>query len=578
MRMPAQEYVCRTSRRGIFRHLLGCGLCAVALAVLATLPVAAQYPIAVTPASTPGTVVRTGAVPTREALRLSLMAGAGSVNIFTDASGEVRYRVHVEGAAGDPAAVALAAQFQVTAHSTAHGVTLTGEVPGRSDLSRLEVSYEIHVPRLYDLAIVTQAGDIVTQDIVGRVELSTGGGDIRIGKVGDDLGPKFFARLSTGGGHIVVGDVYGALRAVTAGGHITAGNVSGDAELRTGGGHIQVGRITGTAQLYTGGGNINASGAGAGVTAETLGGRIELGTAAGAIHARTGGGGLRIARLAGPTVLASTDGGISLAGVEAPLRVSTPTGSITASFSPLFPSGSGRAEEISELASGQGDILVYLPRKLAVTIEARIEGGSDHRIVSDASFPLRVTHENSATGPVVRGECAVNGGGEVLHLKTAGGNIELRFLDASAEQQDLPAKEGLPVVSVVGVGLASQNDRLEDGSDWAAMRFAVLTRMFDELVWGGVRVAPDEQQKRLIHPIVPVYPEAARQAGIEGEVTLRVLIGRDGAVRGIDAISGEPVLVRAAMHAVEQWRYEPVVLGGAPVNVVSAVTVAFHLR
>jgi len=575
-------------------------------------------------------VVRTGAVPTRDALRLRLVAGMGNVEVFTDASGEVRYRVRVEAEAGDPLSVALANQFLLMASGTPRGVTLMGEMPGGSDFARVQISYEIHVPRHYDLEVSTQAGDIVAQDIDGHVALSTGGGDIRAGNIGDlqprrpdpDTTVEFAARLYTGGGHILAGDVGGALRAVTAGGTITAGNVFGDAILRTGGGTIQVGRVDGASQLFTGGGNIVAEYAAGGVVAETAGGRIEFGTAAGAIRAHSGGGGIRIARLAGPTQLASSDGGISLAGVEAPLRVSTATGSITASFSPFFSADSERAPgirrpaEISELASGQGDIIVYLPREIAVTIDARIADGSDHRIVADPSLPLRVSYEDSAAGRIVHGTCAVNGGGQVIRLRTAAGNIALRYLDAKAErqmaeqqmqtiEQQLRARKALPpdvrrpdagrqaggwsgqsqpvddsltAASVVAAATTADGDGSKEGSALAATRFAMVTRMFDEWVWGGVRVDPDEQQRRLVRPILPVYPDVARQAGIEGDVTLRILIGRDGAVSGMDVLSGNPVLARAATHAVEQWRYEPALLGGWPVNVVTTVSVAFRLR
>jgi len=558
-----------------------------------------QYSARSTPVAAGVSAERSGAVPTHDSLRLLLVAGMGSVNVFTDATGEVRYRVHIESAAGDPAAGALVSQFLLTVRNTPRGVTLAAEMPG-ADLARVQISYEVHVPRHYDLEISTQAGDIVAQDIDGRVALSTGGGNVRIGKVGDtqaqhpDRGApgEFAARLYTGGGHIVAGDVAGALRAVTAGGHITAGNVFGDAILRTGGGHIQVGRVEGAAQLYSGGGNIDAERAGAGVVAETAGGRIEFGAAGGAIRAHTGGGGIRIARLTGPTQLASSNGGVSLAGVEAPLRVSTTTGSITASFSPLFSADAERERrtqpaDISELASGQGDVVVYLPREMAVTIDAHIEDGRDHRIVADPALPLHVSYEDSVAGRGMHGECAVNGGGEVIHLRTAAGNIELRYLDAGTARQ--MADQQLQAAGFAGANqaanepataasTAADGERAKEGNVPAATRLAILMDMIDEWVRGGVRVDPDEQQKRLVHPIAPDYPEVARQAGIEGDVALRVLIGKDGAVSDIDVLSGDPVLARAAMRAVEQWHYQPALLGGWPVNVVTTVTLAFRLR
>jgi protein TonB len=91
-------------------------------------------------------------------------------------------------------------------------------------------------------------------------------------------------------------------------------------------------------------------------------------------------------------------------------------------------------------------------------------------------------------------------------------------------------------------------------------------------------VDPDEEQKRLSHAVAPEYPDAARQAGIEGDVTMRVVVGPDGAVNGIKLLSGDPALARAAMESVAQWRYAPALLDGWPVSVATTVTVAFRLH
>ena len=328
--------------------------------------------------------VRSGIIPTHDALQFTLTADTGNVRIFSDASGEVRYQVRVETDGNNPAAAALLKEFSLQAHAAPTGVILSGRMRKTGDFERVFVSYEIHLPRRYNVAISTQVGDIVAQDIDGQVTLTTGGGNIQAGRIGTTRGTAargaFAARLETGGGHILIGDVAGGLRASTAGGHITAGNVGGDAVLHTDGGHIQVGQVDGNAQLTTGGGNIAVARADSGAVAETTGGRIEFGEAAGAIHARSGGGGVRVARVAGPTTLDSGDGGVFLADVKAPLHASTVSGAITAWLSPQFGgavSASG-TKAISELASSRGDIVIYLPREIAVTIDAQVEQGSDN--------------------------------------------------------------------------------------------------------------------------------------------------------------------------------------------------------
>ena len=105
-----------------------------------------------------------------------------------------------------------------------------------------------------------------------------------------------------------------------------------------------------------------------------------------------------------------------------------------------------------------------------------------------------------------------------------------------------------------------------------------ISHTMENLWWGGIRVNPGEQQKRLVLAPLPEYPEAARRAGIEGEVTMLVRIDRDGTVDTVEQLSGEPILGRAAAEAVEQWRYTPLRIGGAPVNVLTSVTLAFQLH
>lgn len=108
--------------------------------------------------------------------------------------------------------------------------------------------------------------------------------------------------------------------------------------------------------------------------------------------------------------------------------------------------------------------------------------------------------------------------------------------------------------------------------------FNALSRRMESLWWGGVRVDPAEQQGRLLQSIAPEYPEVARRAGIEGQVTLLLRIGTDGSVEDATLLSGEPVLGRAAADAVEQWRYSPVQMDGEPVNVLTSVTFSFEIQ
>lgn len=81
----------------------------------------------------------------------------------------------------------------------------------------------------------------------------------------------------------------------------------------------------------------------------------------------------------------------------------------------------------------------------------------------------------------------------------------------------------------------------------------------------------------LIRKVTPPYPVLAKAAGIQGQVMLQATIGHDGAIENLQVISGHPMLVRAALEAVKQWRYRPYLLNNQPVDVETQIIVNFTL-
>jgi len=92
-----------------------------------------------------------------------------------------------------------------------------------------------------------------------------------------------------------------------------------------------------------------------------------------------------------------------------------------------------------------------------------------------------------------------------------------------------------------------------------------------------VRVSEKVSQALLIKAVPPKYPDAARNAGIQGVVVLKALIDKDGNVEDVTLISGHSWLAPAAIDAVKQWKYKPFLLNGEPVWVETQVTVNFTL-
>ena len=95
---------------------------------------------------------------------------------------------------------------------------------------------------------------------------------------------------------------------------------------------------------------------------------------------------------------------------------------------------------------------------------------------------------------------------------------------------------------------------------------------------GRIRVGGNVQAARILNRVQPVYPEAARQARIEGVVRLHVIIGKEGSITQLEVISGHPLLQQAALDAVRQWAYQPTLLRGKPVEVDTTIDVIFTLN
>lgn len=93
-----------------------------------------------------------------------------------------------------------------------------------------------------------------------------------------------------------------------------------------------------------------------------------------------------------------------------------------------------------------------------------------------------------------------------------------------------------------------------------------------------VRIGQNVSGGLLMRSVAPIYPDDARRMRIEGAVVLRAVIGKDGRIKDLKAISGSRELIPAAIGAVQQWQYRPYLLEGEPVEVDTQITVNFRLH
>lgn len=87
-----------------------------------------------------------------------------------------------------------------------------------------------------------------------------------------------------------------------------------------------------------------------------------------------------------------------------------------------------------------------------------------------------------------------------------------------------------------------------------------------------IRVGGNVQKSKLLTKVDPIYPDAKTQ----GSVVLHVILAADGSVSEIAVVNGDPVLAKAAVKAVRQWRYEPTTLNNRPVEVDTTIQVDFR--
>ena len=94
-----------------------------------------------------------------------------------------------------------------------------------------------------------------------------------------------------------------------------------------------------------------------------------------------------------------------------------------------------------------------------------------------------------------------------------------------------------------------------------------------------LKVGGNIRAPRKLLDVRPVYPDSMREAGREGVVPVEALIGLDGSVVSVRVLTAQvhPDVAVAAAEAVRQWRFDPTLLNGRPVEVAMTVSVEFKL-
>jgi TonB family protein len=94
-----------------------------------------------------------------------------------------------------------------------------------------------------------------------------------------------------------------------------------------------------------------------------------------------------------------------------------------------------------------------------------------------------------------------------------------------------------------------------------------------------IRVGGNVQSTKMIKQARPAYPPGCKAEGIQGTVMLRAVISKEGSILNLEPINKlvDSRLVQSAIDAVKQWQYQPTLLNGQPVEVITEIDINFTL-
>jgi len=151
---------------------------------------------------------------------------------------------------------------------------------------------------------------------------------------------------------------------------------------------------------------------------------------------------------------------------------------------------------------------------------------------------------------------------------------------AMIKEEELPPPSSAGVVGGVGGGFGGGMGSVLGGILGSVPAAPPPPKVVEapKAVVQRIPVGGNVQQAKLVNQPKPTYPPLARQARIQGTVRFTAIIGVDGRIANLTLVSGHPLLVPSAQAAVKQWAYQPTLLNGEPVEVVTQIDVNFTLQ
>jgi beta-lactamase regulating signal transducer with metallopeptidase domain len=345
---------------------------------------------------------------------------------------------------------------RVTLAPTSDGARLESRFSPSGGNQSSRHSFEITVPRQYDVRISSSGGSISLSGLNGTFSGNTGGGEIDIrnssGEAtiqtgGGDIrvrDSRLAGQVSTGGGTVRIEGVTGNLSGSSGSGPVVISKRNGVSVTRSGGVNIVGVSYGDSATIHAGGGSGSGSGSGttissyssSGGSATTVGGPISVNSAGGGLSlpsapegARvvTGGGAIHVGPSAGSLYVSTGGGPIDVGPARGSVAANTGAGDVSVQLE-------GASGHTVDISSGTGRVELLVPTNLDAVLDletAYTESfGRKTRIISD--IPVQVTEttawddRDGTPRRYVRTRQTVGRGGPVIKVRTVNGDIVLR--------------------------------------------------------------------------------------------------------------------------------------------------------
>jgi TonB family protein len=207
-----------------------------------------------------------------------------------------------------------------------------------------------------------------------------------------------------------------------------------------------------------------------------------------------------------------------------------------------------------------------------------------------AAMRPQIADSQPVTGTVYDAAGARVPGASIIAARTDTGQEFKAVTDQEGDFSVGPLPEGgVWRLTVEAPGFAARSQRVDRNHfeltlDVAPIQESVVVhgRGTAVAVAGGphrVRVGGNVIPAKLVYQVDPEYPEQVRSQGVQGDVVLRAVVSLKGTVLSLTSVSSpDPQLTEAAVKAVRQWRYQPSLLNGEPIETATTITVNFQLE